>query len=77
MAVSAQENTNLSNRWGITLGDARPKTSKALLVNVITIQLLLIRNQTVNTTGNQFDTAWNDALAWVNSLIEDARGLRA
>jgi hypothetical protein len=77
MAVSAQENTNLSNRWGVTLGDSRPKTSKALIVNVAAIQLLLIRNQTVNTTGNQFDTAWNDALAWVNTMTEDARGLRS
>jgi hypothetical protein len=74
MAVTAQEQTALETRWGMNLGDNRPKVTKALLVHVMTLQLIVMRH--TNTNAQQFQTAFDDALALVNSKTEDSRGLK-
>lgn len=74
MAMTGGEQTSIETRWGLNLGDNRPKTSKACIVHLITLQLMIMRHTGV--TGTQFQTAFDDALDFVNSKTEDARGLR-
>lgn len=74
MAMTQPELNAMDTRWQVTAGDNRPKFSKVSLVHMIAMELVLFRKGVF--TANEHDTAMTDAIGYVNSKTEDARGLR-